>query len=243
MAQEQDVRKLDLQVVERRCIDFIQKEVGLARATGGVVGVSGGVDSAVVLALTAKALGRQRTVGLMMPSSTTPAEDVRDAQALCDMLSVGQATVQLDPILATFPVLNGDSRETFGNLKARIRMALLYLEANRERSLVIGTSDRSELELGYFTKYGDGGVDIEPIGGLYKTEVRALARSLGIPERIASKPSSPRLWHGHSAADELGADYQDIDRMLDRGELTGELARLSMRNAHKTRLPPTLSFG
>ncbi|MCD6095129.1 MAG: NAD(+) synthase, partial [Thermoprotei archaeon] len=145
-----------------------------------------------------------------------------------------------------------------GNLKARIRMCLLYYYANVNNALVIGSSDKSEILIGYFTKYGDGGVDLLPIGDLYKTQVRQLAIGLGVPKKIAYKPSSPRLWPGHMAEDELGLSYEEIDIILyayhDLGLSEDEIVQrcnvsadkvkrvISMvRNSeHKRKMPPII---
>ncbi len=184
----------------------------------GVVGVSGGVDSAVTAYLTVRALGPKRVYCYVLPSEATPKEDVEDAMEVIRRLGIPDdhwELIPIDDIVRTFDRALGEmGRVERGNVKARVRMIILHQRAYRHNALVVGTGDKSELLLGYFTKYGDGGVDVLPIGGLYKTHVRQLARYLGVPERIVTKPPSPRLWPGQTAEGELGVSYDIIDSIL-----------------------------
>jgi NAD+ synthase len=216
-------------------------------AEGLVVGVSGGVDSAVSLALCARAAGPERVLGLLLPSSVTRVEDVEDAGDLCRSLSVPSRTEEIEPVLRAFERLPGDRDTPYvrGNLAARIRMAVLYRTANREHRLVCGTSNRSEYLLGYFTKYGDAAADLQPILHLYKGEVYQLAAALGIPDRIRSKVPSAGLWPGQSDEGEIGLSYAQIDAAFLSLEAHGWTARtpgeekvlaLMRRTEHK-RLP------
>ncbi|MET1101768.1 MAG: NAD+ synthase [Pyrodictiaceae archaeon] len=209
---------LDYDVIADKISYFIRKSVDEAGASGVVVGVSGGVDSATTLALAVKALGPSRVLAVVMPDTrTTPEEDVKDALTLINKLGVEYRLVTIDSIVDSFAELPGFSptdHKAVGNIRARVRMIILYYYANHENRLVLGTSDRSEFLIGYFTKYGDGAADIYPISVLYKTQVRRLARHLGVPENIANKPSSPRLWPGHMAEKELGIEYTIIDLVL-----------------------------
>ena len=211
-----DIVKLDYEGIAKSLQSFIKDYVNDAKAKGAVVGVSGGVDSATVLYLLARALGRDRVLALVLPdSSVTPREDIDDAKALIDGLGVHYHIIDIKPIVDSFVAQLGEAdRRTIGNLRARIRMSILYYYANSLGYLVAGTGDRSELLIGYFTKYGDGGVDFLPIGCLYKSQVRRLALHLGVPVKIAWKPSSPRLWPGHLAEEELGMKYDEIDVIL-----------------------------
>ena len=195
---------------------FIRGYIAASGAKGAVVGVSGGVDSATTLALLVEALGANRVIALIMPDSrVTPREDVEDALNLVKSLGVEHRMFTIDEIVDAYRRVAGEAgKKTVGNLRARIRMTLLYYVANEERMLVAGTGDRSELLIGYFTKYGDGAADFLPIAVLYKSQVRRLARHLGVPERIAFKPSAPRLWEGHLAEEELGVRYEDVDKVL-----------------------------
>ncbi|CCC81918.1 NAD+ synthase [Thermoproteus tenax] len=238
--------------------NFIARYISEARVKGAVVGVSGGVDSCTTLALTAEALGPRKVTALVLPSGFTPRQDVEDAVALAKRLGVRHYVISIDQLLSAFsylPIYDENDAVARGNLMARIRMAVLYYYANKNNLLVVGTGDKSELMLGYFTKYGDGGVDILPIGDLYKTQVREMAKFLGLPESIALKPSAPRLWAGHTAEGELGLKYGEVDLVLYAYELgipkedipreTGvsktkveTILRRVRQNAHKRAPPP-----
>ncbi|RLF02082.1 MAG: NAD(+) synthetase, partial [Thermoprotei archaeon] len=188
-------------------------------AKGFIIGVSGGVDSSTTLPLLVKAVGSSRVRALILPDKhSTPKEDIEDALGLVQALNVKHDFIEINDILEAFrrslPAYDQSKVAAEGNLKARIRMCILYYYANKLNYLVCGTGDKSEILIGYFTKYGDGGVDILPIGDLYKTQVRQLALHLGLPEKIALKPSSPRLWPGQVAEKELGLSYEEIDLVL-----------------------------
>ncbi|UVS68216.1 NAD+ synthase [Nitrososphaera viennensis] len=197
---------------------FIAGYVKAARAEGGVVvGLSGGLDSAVVAALCARALGGSgRVLGLILPGASTPNEDVEDAAAHARELGIEHQTINIEPIvercMQVLPDI--DNKVARGNLTARVRMSVLYYHAYVGRRLVAGTSDKSEISIGYFTKFGDGGADMIPIAGLYKTQVRELGRYLKVPGAILQKKSSPRLWADHTAEDEIGMSYETIDPIL-----------------------------
>ncbi len=217
MQKASDPLSLDYPSVESEIVIFIRDFVSKSHAKGTVIGLSGGVDSSVVGALCVKALGHERVVGLLMPASFTPSADLSDAEYLVKTWGIGQYMVAIDPTVSTFlqtiPT-KGKSKIAEANVRARIRMTINYYYANLLGYVVAGTGDRSEDLIGYFTKYGDGGVDFLPIAHLYKTQVRALAKHLGLPERIVSKPSSPQLWAGHKATDEIPADYDKLDLLL-----------------------------
>lgn len=211
--------RVDLDKVYSKITNFIKEEVENSGCKGVVIGLSGGVDSSTVATLCVKALGRDRVYALMMPDTRiTPKEDIRDALNLASTLKVKYYEVPIDAIYDAYannlPFYSDELRIANGNLRARIRMSILYYYANSNNLLVAGTGDKSEILIGYFTKYGDGGVDILPIGDLYKTQVRKLAKYLGLPDDIAFKPSSPRLWKGQLAEKELGLTYEEIDSIL-----------------------------
>lgn len=215
-----EVPKLDFESVTKEIVDFIITNVRAARAEGVVVGLSGGVDSSLVAALCVRALGKNKVLGVLMPTSFTPSEDAEDATDLADWLGIRTELLNIQPISdVLFLNLRIDKssskqRIPIANVYARVRMIILYFFANLNNYLVAGTGDRSEDLIGYFTKYGDGGVDFLPISHLYKTQVRQLAKHLGIPEKIADKPSSPQLYQGHKATDEIPLDYKNLDPLL-----------------------------
>ena len=210
---------LDYSRVENEVCSFIRRVVVEAGVKGLIIGLSGGVDSSVTACLAVKALGPERVKALIMPDyRTTPKSDVEDAWMMAEKLGIEAREIDIAPIcdaiVERHPYRVKENVVAFGNVRARVRMILLYYAANTMNMMVCGASDKSEIMMGYFTKYGDGGVDILPIGDLYKTDVRRLAVHLGVPEKIAFKPSSPRLWPGQTAEGELGLSYDVIDPIL-----------------------------
>lgn len=210
---------MNLETAQNKIIDFIRNETLKAGVTGAVIGISGGIDSALAATLAVKALGKDQVLGIHMPESgLTPAEDSKDAKALADWLDIEFQTIDISGIISAFlaavPKSESADRLSMGNLKARTRMSLLYFHANRMNRMVIGTGNKTEILLGYFTKYGDGGVDLEPIGGLYKTEVWELSRRLGVPEPLITKKPSAGLWAGQTDEAELGISYVKVDEVL-----------------------------
>jgi len=199
-----------------RISGFIRGIVNGARAGGVVLGLSGGIDSAVVGALCVKALGKESVLVLLMPSDHTPRRDLEDARLLSGTWGVRKEEVPISRIVEeiTGSTEAEGTRMAKANVQARVRMALLYYRANSLGYLVAGTGDRSEELLGYFTKWGDGGVDFLPIAHLYKTQVRTLGEFLGLPEGVVKKPASPQLWPGQKATDEIPADYDRLDLAL-----------------------------
>lgn len=230
-------------VVEReRVRTFVEASVATADADGVVVNMSGGLDSTVTAALAVEALGADRVYGLILPCNKIGAHHARDAEALADALGIEHDTVHLHSLFAQLGAVAPDRFDLHdepilsGNAVARLRMTLAYLAANAMNRLVCGTANRSELLLGYFTKHGDGGADVHPIGHLYKTEVRALAAELDVPEFVVEKPPTAGFLPGQRDADDLGAPYDVIDRVLrlgvDRGLDAATIAeRLSGEDA------------
>ncbi|MDO9550540.1 MAG: NAD+ synthase [Methanoregula sp.] len=184
--------------------------------TGIVLGVSGGIDSAVAAAFCCRAVGPDKVLGLSLPSAINNPEDCKDAVTLCTQLGMEHRIVSIEPMLEGFRAMTGytGSRYLTGNLMARIRMAVVYYQANLDHRLVCGTSNRSEYMLGYCTKYGDNAADIQPLLHLYKDEVYEAARELNIPDPIIKKAPSAGLWEGQSDEREIGLSYAEIDPAL-----------------------------
>lgn len=207
--------RIDYEDVSKRIQRFISCSVDDADAEGVVVGLSGGVDSIVTAHLAAQAMQRDKVLGLILPDHMiTPQEDIADAEEVTKNLGIMHRFIDISSINDAYMQHLKKSKVAAGNLSARIRMCLLYYHGNLENRLVLGTGDRSEILIGYFTKYGDGGADILPIGGLYKTQVRELGRHLGVPVKIVEKQSSPHLWSEQTAEGELGLAYDTIDAVL-----------------------------
>ncbi|MBE9512607.1 MAG: NAD(+) synthase [Chloroflexi bacterium] len=230
---------------------WIRGQVVSAGCKGMVVGMSGGLDSSVVAVLCQRAFP-QGVLGVLMPCYSCQ-EDSEHAQAVASKFSIPTRVVLLDSVidvlLGTLPSDGAEpslSQLAKANLKVRLRMLTLYYFANQLNYLVVGSSNRSELSVGYFTKYGDGGVDILPLGNLVKGQVRELAGFLGIPQSIIDKPPSAGLWPGQADEGELGFSYEELDRYLVTGQASGGLReKIEPRivaSAHKRLPPPVASF-
>jgi NAD+ synthase len=200
--------------------------------------------------LAAKALGPDKVFGLVLPdSSVTPKRDTRHALELAGLLKIRYKTIELKTIRRYLLQRLPNNKLARGNLLVRLRMSLIYYYAAILNGIVLGTGDKSEMSLGYFTKYGDGAADLLPIADLYKTQVRALAQYLSIPNEIIDKESSARLWKGHTAEGELGLAYDDIDLILDHIERRITISSYQLRkkavkvkgliekNKHKHEMP------
>jgi NAD+ synthase len=210
---------LDWPEVDRRVCGFIKDYVEKSKARGVVLGLSGGIDSCTIAALSARALGGHNVLGLMLfEKETRRSEDVNHAELVAKEFGFKTEMIDITPALEAFyrsaPVFDPTDRLNKGNVKARMRMIYVYYYANRFRLIVCGSSDKSETMMGYFTKWGDVAADISPIMDLYKTQVRRLAQHIGVPQEIVEKPSSPALWPGQLAEDELGIEYGQLDFIL-----------------------------
>lgn len=200
---------------------FIKGSILSAKAKGAVVALSGGVDSSVVAALAHDVVN---TKALILPeTAVTSAQDVLDATSIAEAFGLSFTVIEISDLIDCFreaarpilpPRINGQVSNAEANLKPRIRMTLNYVASNADLRLVLGTGNKTELFMGYFTKYGDGGVDALPIGSLYKTQVFQLARYVGIPDRIISKAPSAGLWLGQTDEEELGISYDLLDQIL-----------------------------
>jgi NAD+ synthase len=222
-------KRPELASIARKIERFIIKYVSTSTANGLVIGLSGGLDSSVVLKLAVTALGPEKVFGLILPTSATPDQDITDAIDFARDLGVQYKVIKLEPIIETYLQVLLTNKMASGNLSARIRMNILYYHAALNGYLVAGTSDKSEKIIGFFTKYGDGAADILPIADLYKTQVRDVASYLKIPAAIIEKKSSPRLWKDHLAEEELGLSYEKLDPILEllveRKKSSKEVAR------------------
>jgi len=208
-----------------------------------VLGLSGGLDSAVCAKLLADALGNNNVTTLIMPEKdVTLKENIEDAEELADELSIKKEIIQIDPILQQFKKLNWkQNRTAIMNTKARIRALILYNYANSNNALVAGTSNKSELMLGYGTKYGDLAADVYILGDFFKTEIVQLAYFLKIPEKIIKKTPSAELELNQTDEAELGANYYEIDAMLKKEkQKTFKIKKLIEKNKHKTQKIPII---
>ena len=226
--------------------EWIRAEVTAGDGRGAVFGLSGGIDSAVVAAL-AKQAFPDHSLGVVLPCHSDP-RDAADGALVAHRFGVPSATVDLGPVydllleqLAGSSSDLPESRLATANLKPRLRMTALYAFANQLGYRVLGTGNRSEIAVGYFTKYGDGGADLLPLGGLVKSEVRDLARSLGVPARIMTKPPSAGLWADQTDEAEMGLTYEELDAYLLTGAASPAVkAKVDAMNAaseHKRALP------
>jgi NAD+ synthase len=231
--------------------DWMRERVLAARKAGVVLGLSGGIDSSVVAALCKRAFP-DTTLAVIMPCHSVET-DIEYAKAVAQKYRIYTETVDLAPIfdsfLQTLPSFNGrqdNEKLTQANIKPRLRMITLYYLASQFGYLVVGTGNRSELSTGYFTKYGDGGVDIMPLANLVKQQVRELAAYLDIPKEIIRKPPSGGLWEGQTDEGELGITYNDLDRYLTTGEspdaLKQRIESLNAASAHKRAMPQVPPF-
>ena len=203
---------MNYQGIENALVAELKKFIGDKKA---IIGISGGLDSAVVASLCARAIGKENVIGIMMPYGN---QSIRDSEDLIKSIGINCHFINIkdgvDTALSKLP-FKVISRLTNGNLRARERMSILYALAGELNGLVIGTGNKTEILLGYFTKWGDGGVDIEPLGNLYKTEVLKLARHLkDIPNDIINKPPSAELWEGQTDEGEIGMTYVEMDDIL-----------------------------
>ena len=243
---------MNVEQIADKLVSWIKKKTLAAGCKGVVMGMSGGLDSSVVAVLCQRAFP-QNVLGAIMPCHSSP-EDKEHALAVAGKFSIKTEVVTLDPVFdALRKALPGDKAETGArelaeaNLKARLRMVTLYYFANQLGYMVAGAGNRSELSVGYFTKYGDGGVDILPLGELVKREVRELAGFLGVPQPIIDKPPSAGLWQGQTDEGEMGLGYEELDQYLVSGEAsTGvrqKIESMIAASAHKRMPPPLASLG
>lgn len=227
-----------------QCEKWLSDEISTAGASGIVLGLSGGIDSSVLAALGREALGREKVLGIIMPCHSNP-EDELDARLLAESLDIDFIRVDLS---GTFDLMLETIRSEFNslvrsNMKARLRMVTLYAVGQSRNLLVCGTSNRSEYETGYFTKYGDSGVDLMPLASFLKREIRAMAKILHVPEKIIAKAPSAGLYEGQTDENDMGFTYDTLDEYLETGKIDDVKARekidiMRRRSEHKRKPIP-----
>ena len=213
-----------------RITGFIKETVAAVHAEGAVVGISGGIDSAVVVKLCADALGADRVHAIFMPVNGTPKDDYRQTESMCQAWGVRYDVIDIQPAADAFAKMilePGDDPLQKGNMMSRCRMIVLFDAARREKRLVFGTTNRSELLMGYMTKFGDGAEDASPICRFYKTQIWEIARLIGVPGEIIDKVPTAGLWDGQTDEEEMGVTYLALDKALnvmEQGATDAEMA-------------------
>lgn len=192
---------------------FILEQIEKNQAKGVILGLSGGIDSAV-LAYICKRKLKEKTLAIIMPDTSITPTETEDALKMISLTGIEHKLIDIKPIVNEYAMYLEPNEKARGNLRARVRANILYYYANLKDYLVLGSSDKSEYLIGYFTKFGDGAADLTPIISLYKLQVREIAKYLGVPDNIIAKKSSPHLWKDHEAEEELGASYEEVDSIL-----------------------------
>ena len=209
-----EIKNQDYYEITKVIEKFLLEQIEKNQSKGVILGLSGGVDSAV-LAYICKRKLQDKTLALIMPdTSITPKSETEDALKMIALSGIEYKLIDINPIVNEYSMYLEPNERAKGNLRARVRTNILYYYANSKNYLVLGSSDKSEYMIGYFTKFGDGASDIMPIVSLYKLQVREIAKYLGVPENVIAKKSSPHLWKDHEAEDELGIPYEEIDSIL-----------------------------
>jgi len=224
---------------------FITGKLLESSLNGYVVGLSGGIDSSLSCTLAVQAVGPEKVLGVMMPYTTSSSHSLEDARTLAEWLKIDTRLVEIAPMIdAYYESIDQSLRLRAGNKMARERMSILFDIAHETNRLVLGTGNRTEICLGYTTLYGDAACSLNPIGELYKSEVRALARELGIPDAIITKPPSADLWAGQTDEGEIGVTYEQIDRILRKivDEGVTSLAELEKAGINQTDASRVLSL-
>ena len=237
-------------LVQKLCV-WMEDKVTEAKAKGIVFGLSGGLDSAVVAALSIR-IFPQNTLAIIIPCHSLEA-DINDALDFNNKFNIPYKIIDVSKVYDSFIHLLNDKEKEGSfklakvNIKPRLRMTTLYYFANKLNYLVVGTGNKSELMIGYFTKYGDGGADILPLGNLLKSQVRELAEYLGIPKKIINKLPSAGLWEGQTDEKEIGISYEQLDKYLKTGKLNNKIIEKKIqdkitKSAHKRTTPEKPPF-
>jgi len=209
-----EIKNQDYASITETIEKFLSEQIEKQHVKGVILGLSGGIDSAV-LAYICKRKLKEKTLTIIMPdTSITPKMETEDALKMISLTGIEYKLIDIKPIVNEYTMYLEPNEKSRGNLRARVRTNILYYYANSKNYLVLGSSDKSEHLIGYFTKFGDGAADLTPIISLYKLQVREIAKYLGVPENIISKKSSPHLWKEHEAEEELGVSYEEIDSIL-----------------------------
>jgi len=232
---------------------WLREQLAAAGADGFVLGLSGGVDSATAAALAVRAVGPEQVLAVLMPCHSQP-EDARLAHLVADTFGIPTITVELDGAYDALTAVLPPSEHPLAaaNIKPRLRMTTLYYLAQSRNYLVLGSGNKSEILVGYSTKYGDGGVDLLPLGSIYKIRVWGLARELGVPQEVIERPPSAGLWPGQTDEEEMGITYADLDRVLtaiEAGDTSGietamleKVQKMVAQSAHKRAMPPVFEM-
>lgn len=239
---------INIDLIEKKIIKFIKKYISDSGSKGAIIGISGGVDSAVVASLTVKAIGKENVLGLIMPCESSLTE-IDDAIRFSEQLGIDYKVIDLTKTYLEFLKDNEMSNTcnlSFCNIKPRLRMTTLYFHGSLNEYLVIGTSNKSELTTGYLTKYGDGGVDIEPIADILKSEVYELAKRLDIQKNIINKAPTADLMPNQTDEDEMGFTYKELDAFIKSGigeeQTKSKIMKLYNQSRHKITGPAMLKF-
>ncbi|MFC1475258.1 NAD+ synthase [Candidatus Zixiibacteriota bacterium] len=255
-------KKIDPEKAVKTIKEFIADRMVKSGLEGYVIGLSGGIDSALSAVLAVEAIGKEKLYGVLMPYKTSSESSVTDAVELVNKLGIDHKIVDISPMIDIYyDKIDDSNRLRAGNKMARERMAILFDIAFEMNRMVLGTGNRTEIALGYTTWYGDAACSIDPIGQLYKTEVRQIAKLVGVPESIINKPPSADLWVGQTDEDEIGVNYSKIDNLLklilDQGISTihdliengikkneiNRIIELINKNAFKRNLPEIAPLG
>jgi NAD+ synthase len=214
-----DIRfsEAELETVREEIVSFIEDTVDAAGAEGAVLGMSGGIDSTLTAYLAVEALGEEGLHGLTMPARVSDDELMSDAEAVAESLGIPYDLIEIEPIAEQFDEAfpeGVEDKTAAGNVRVRTRAVLNYYVANTENRIVLGTGNRSEAMTGYFTKYGDQAVDCNPIGDLYKQQVRQLAAHVGVPHELVMQTPTAEMWEGQTDEQEMGLNYDHLDAVL-----------------------------